>query len=312
MSSLFKKIFIVTGSVVAIASAVIGTNLFSVVPKAIENTTWMKNLDDSAKLSELSIPGTHDSGATHSIGDVAGKCQDLTIAQQLNLGVRFLDMRVQLRKDDLHVVHGFVDQNLKFSDAMNTCGQFLRDNPSEALLISVKEDADPSNSSVAFESKMSEIMQSAFGSDFYKESTLPATLGDARGKAILLSRYEESTIGVDCSSGWADNKVSFDLGCGIHVQDYYKFADSEEKKQPVLDCLEYAQSNSATHSSPLVINFFSGYLSQGFPPSYSVPVAKVMKPFALEHIKDYTCTGACLFDFVTQGLCDEIIGRNSL
>ena len=40
---------------------------------------WMGEVEDSRLITDLSIPGTHDSGATHSIFDVAGKCQDTSI-----------------------------------------------------------------------------------------------------------------------------------------------------------------------------------------------------------------------------------------
>ena len=55
------------------------------------NVEWMSGINDDTRLIDMSIPGTHDSGATHSIFDVAGKCQDLTIKEQLNVGTRFFD-----------------------------------------------------------------------------------------------------------------------------------------------------------------------------------------------------------------------------
>ena len=82
------------------------------------SSEWMKYVDDNTKLTELSIPGTHDSGARHSIGDVAGKCQDMSIADQLASGVRFLDIRLKLNNNKLVVVHDFVDQDLVFDDVI--------------------------------------------------------------------------------------------------------------------------------------------------------------------------------------------------
>ena len=79
---------------------------------------WMKNVDDNKLINDLVIPGTHDSGLTHSIFDVAGKCQDMTIINQLNAGVRFLDIRLQLVKNELKIVHSFVDQDLDFFDVL--------------------------------------------------------------------------------------------------------------------------------------------------------------------------------------------------
>ncbi|MBN2843687.1 MAG: hypothetical protein JXM68_11380, partial [Sedimentisphaerales bacterium] len=52
------------------------------------DNNWMQDLKDTALLSQLSIPGTHDSGARFEpIGGTA-KCQNLTIAEQLAIGVR--------------------------------------------------------------------------------------------------------------------------------------------------------------------------------------------------------------------------------
>ncbi|MBN2842929.1 MAG: hypothetical protein JXM68_07555, partial [Sedimentisphaerales bacterium] len=49
---------------------------------------WMAAQKDISLLSQLSIPGTHDSGARFEpIGGTA-KCQNLTIAEQLAIGVR--------------------------------------------------------------------------------------------------------------------------------------------------------------------------------------------------------------------------------
>ena len=58
-------------------------------------TDWMSAVNDSLKLSAISIPGTHDSGARYDPPLLSGtaKCQDLTIREQLNAGTRFLDIR---------------------------------------------------------------------------------------------------------------------------------------------------------------------------------------------------------------------------
>ena len=66
---------------------------------------WMSKVSDDVNILDLSIPGTHDSGAQHSIADVAGKCQDLSISSQLEIGVRFLDIRLQLVNDEFRVVY---------------------------------------------------------------------------------------------------------------------------------------------------------------------------------------------------------------
>ena len=54
---------------------------------------WMSPLDGGLLLSQLSIPGTHDSGARFEPLSRTAKCQTLTIGQQLDAGARFLDIR---------------------------------------------------------------------------------------------------------------------------------------------------------------------------------------------------------------------------
>ena len=47
------------------------------------NKNWMSELNDNLLLSELSIPGTHDSAANKCGGNLA-ICQSWTIFHQLN------------------------------------------------------------------------------------------------------------------------------------------------------------------------------------------------------------------------------------
>ena len=97
-------------------------SLFSMIPLNTYSNKdvmpWMSYIHDDTKISDISIPGTHESGATHSIFDVSGKCQDLSIKQQLRVGVRFFDLRLQLVNDEFKIVHSFVDQRLSFKKVM--------------------------------------------------------------------------------------------------------------------------------------------------------------------------------------------------
>ena len=52
---------------------------------------WMRSIDDARLLSELSIPGTHDSLASlvddsSALTQAWAKCQDLSLTQQLERG----------------------------------------------------------------------------------------------------------------------------------------------------------------------------------------------------------------------------------
>ena len=89
---------------VALMLASVVLTLLAVIPmqKAdSDRSDWMAQLNDDATLKSLTIPGTHDSGALHSIAEISSKCQSLAIKDQLKIGVRFLDIRLQLVGDKL-------------------------------------------------------------------------------------------------------------------------------------------------------------------------------------------------------------------
>lgn len=69
---------------------------------------WMGFLDGSYYLNEINIPGTHDSG-TYLMAPTKKKFsndQSLTIAQQLNAGVRYFDLRYGLDGGTVKLYHG--------------------------------------------------------------------------------------------------------------------------------------------------------------------------------------------------------------
>lgn len=98
-----------------------------------DNPGWMAQLEDSAVLSELSLPGTHDSLALH--GGDAAQTQSMALAEQLRSGVRALDVRCAHVNDTCRVHHGVVDQRTDLDAVLGTLAAFLAANPLEAVLV---------------------------------------------------------------------------------------------------------------------------------------------------------------------------------
>lgn len=252
-------------------------------------STWMKKLDDSTSLRNINMPGSHDTMALYSIGDLAGQCQSLSLEDQLNLGVRFLDIRLKEDKNQLKAVHGFIDQRASFEYITDVVEKFIKDNPSEMIIMSVKEEADPSNSDISFEESLKTYLNN---DTYYLNNELPNTLGEARGKVVLLSRYSSPSIGIPAYTGWEDS-CSFTLPNDIYVQDTYKITSKEQKQDEVVKCF-----NESGHA--LKINFLSAYRTNGFPPSYAPSAANDINPWINEEISKYNDRGIVLYDFVTE------------
>ena len=279
-----------------IASGIVGfSGLFKQQSKTYFHKDWMKDISDLTPIKEVNIPGTHDTMALRSIGDLAGQCQSLSLENQLNIGVRFLDIRLQLVRDELIAVHSIVDQKASFAQIVYTCETFLKSNPTEFIFMSIKEEEKAKNSSLSFEDA---LKQYAKGDYWNLDTSLPVLTGLARGKIHLISRYKDSTIGTPAYNGWAVN-ATFTMN-GIHIQDEYKVNDIEHKKTVIKECLE---ESSLLYQ--MKINFLSGYMTNSFPPSYAPSVANTINPWIMNELQNYpTNRGVVLFDFVTEEIME--------
>lgn len=277
--------------------------LFAFLPTEMSRTNasdWMASLDDTAHLTSLTIPGTHDSGALYSIADVAGKCQSLSVAEQLKAGVRFFDIRLQLRGDTLAVVHSYVDQLTGFEEVMDAMADFLRSHPTEFLLVSIKEDDEPRSPSTTFADAV-ETMLARYDDVFNPAQTLPQTVADARGTMTVIARYADAAVGIPAYHGWQDN-TTFLLG-DLFVQDQYAVSGTAEKQDAVTSAFLEAENVPDT----LALHFTSCYLTHGYPPiSASVP-AKTLLPWLADYLRTQPdVRGVLLCDFMTSELAETI------
>lgn len=303
-----KHIYIAAGvSLVAFLAAAF--SFMRVPSKEAKNADWMKNLSNSSLLSEISLPGSHDSGATHSLYEAAGKCQDATIEEQLNAGARFLDIRLRSTNDTLSLFHGSIDQELSFASVLDSCYSFLDAHQSEAIIMSIQKEQESVRSSKTFEEDLQAAIAPKLEDYWYTKNETP-TLGQVRSRIVLLSRYEAPTIGLNCqASTWVINDT-FDMDNGVkfHIQDHYKVGSNSDKWDSAKSCFSY--SASLTSPKPFVINFMSGYLTT-FPLPVAAPTAHYVNPLVAEEVAASSFTGIVLFDFFTSSLASAIIGANA-
>ena len=162
----------------------------------VDGPCWMGNVHDNKFLDELSIPGTHDSGTCSVDNDTElqtsqVKCQQDYIPTQLLEGIRYFDIRLG-KGDDPGIDHGGFylfkkDGNfLHLSDVIGYFTTFLKENPTEALIMLVSrgnDEATDEGITTAFAKVMDENPDL-----FYTSSRVP-TLGEVRGKIVLLRRF---------------------------------------------------------------------------------------------------------------------------
>lgn len=165
----------------------------------VDGPCWMKYVDNNKFLDELSIPGTHDSGTCSVDNDTEpqssqAKCQQDYIPTQLLEGVRYFDIRLGKNDEngDPGIDHGACyllkkDGNfMHLSDVIGYFNTFLSENPTEALIMLVSR-----GNGEATDESLTTALGKVFDENpdlFYTSSHIP-TLGEVRGKIVLLRRF---------------------------------------------------------------------------------------------------------------------------
>lgn len=222
----------------------------------VDGPCWMSHVDDDKYLDELSIPGTHDSGTCSVDNDTEPqssqvKCQQDYIPTQLLEGIRYFDIRLG-KGDDPGIDHGdyyLLKKDAYFmhlSDVIGYFKTFLNENPTEALIMLVSrgnDEATDESVTTAFAKVMADNPDL-----FYTSSRVP-TLGEVRGKIVLLRRFRLDgdsvsghTWGLDLTE-WDDKiKAHSDSATMCLVQDARGFEAAGETGDKEPYCTKvYAQ-----------------------------------------------------------------------
>lgn len=207
----------------------------------VSSTDWMSGLPDDVALSDLSIPGTHDSGTCWTWDNTMfSVCQDMpigehsyeyitwyldtetiTYAGMLNSGVRYFDLRLH-DDDGLGLYHGFSliqcllethdsfwgqphYEGLTMDKVMKWAREFLADHPGETLIFQVANETDSAATDCPVIYKYFHNLATEENSIIWSGDHVP-TLGEARGKIVLfmnINNYGQSDYDDGKGGYWA-------------------------------------------------------------------------------------------------------------
>ncbi|KAJ1563055.1 hypothetical protein HK405_003279 [Cladochytrium tenue] len=229
---------------------------------------WMGKYPDSTPLADLNIPGAHDaatwnySDATQAalvhVTDVGGatlnsaavyRCQEQSIASLLDAGVRFFDLRVAFDVVNSTLVFwhtaALQSQTATMEDVLFGFYHWLDTHPTETVLLSVmRESSTKLYSPKTVDEQLA--IYNALTSPAAKQYLLQTrgalgTLGDARGRIVLLRRfaldlldsaYDASLPGLYVNPAlWLDNNANITLvynsstGATAYIEDFYETSD---------------------------------------------------------------------------------------
>lgn len=305
--------------------------------KDIVGKAWMTAMDDSLRLNEITIPGTHDSATTYVQLPFFSNCQQLTISEQLAAGFRYLDIRlgVETKKDGtskLKLMHGFTSckkglapwkGNLYLEDVLKECYKFLENNPGETIIFTVKQEYGE-DSVADFQNLLNTYIEKDEDKWLLTDARFLPTLKEARGKLVLLRRYgDEAALGKDAGMffDWKDQggtevkeipyeeNLGEDLARNINIPIHYVQDRYEYGKTAKWKAFYYGFSNPANaESGDAFINFLStkGTLKYGHPFYFAFSLNKKL----LECEPGDGNYGWIIVDFGTKELASKIYGMN--
>ena len=338
--------------------------------KTDKYANWMSLLPDDRYLSALNIPGTHDSSTANVEGSWNASynkvaCQKYFIEQQLYAGVRALDLRTRWHGGDMVMVHGdFIchtpdhknkSKNKTFRSVLDTVINYLDKHPTETVIVTLKIDSgDKDKGRLALVNILNEYTTN-YPDRFYcwTETAFPntlvaaqnrmtsPTLGQARGKIVLMTRVDMSGAGESSLysytgpdlTKWDDSykdrnhyaqRIESESKVAVYIQDDYSSSDGNKKKQVFNTVYQLNGTYTLPGASKIEKkDFVFNYTSKTGSDHYgSTPLgaAKYMNDLIYnddlftpgsDEAKQNPRLGIVVMDFVNKQLCRRIIDRNA-
>ncbi len=284
---------------------------------------WMKELDGELPLNQIVLPGSHDSATQYVQLAFFSKCQALSIEEQLEAGCRYLDIRLGVdgHNDTFKLMHGFTNcrtspfnpvDKLYLDDLLDDCYDFLKKHPTETVVFAVKQEHGKDSVAV-FESMLNSYIRE--DADMWLLTDSIPTLDEARGKLVLMRRYEDEG-GLEARSGipliWADQKGAKDTRPNVvaekndfytlYVQDRFEY-DTEAKWEAFTKGMAMAEKRAK--DGDVILSFLStkGSLTYGHPRQF----ANVLNPRLAELD---SLSGWVVVDFLSPKLAETIYSHN--
>lgn len=243
---------------------------------------WMSKLPDSMYLSEVNMPGTHDAGAANMPSDSINQlsftlCQQLYLDEQLNSGIRALDIRIDSFTAALgdnpnpSIVHGSSlvicqnrsDDPLQLKEVMDTAKDFLNSHPEETIIMTLKGDGLIGGDDNIADCVLKYIKDSSY--PIYKpakgEGGNVPTLGEVRGKIVFIRRLslsDDYIIDLNKNSDSFSLIDAFGPDASEWDENHY---DEHQYAQQVGNSKVYAQDNYSEKDATTKLNYFTGTIT---------------------------------------------------
>jgi hypothetical protein len=273
----------------------------------------MSSLSDDIRISELSIPGTHDTMAIDDDDGPSVQCQSMSLATQLRAGIRVLDIRCRHIEDTFAIHHAQVYLDAMFgNDVLKPVVDFLRAHPGETVLMRVKQEHDPENNTRTFAETFEWYLNDVwyhdgegtaiapYGDWVWSGSSSNPRLGDVRGKIVILQNFTGGDYGIS----WG----------GAEIQDEYSVATNWDLDDKWYKIQDHAIAADTGDMDDLYINFLSGsggsfpYFVASGHSSHETGAPRLWTGLLWDNVTGSTCGSTDCYPFFPRLNCVSLLG----
>ena len=274
---------------------------------------WMSLLPDSTSFISLFIPATHDAATDAFISLSASRqkglqCQSGDFESQFAAGARGYDVRVG---DDLRLYHSSAATVHTFDGLLVTINELLDNHPTETLVMLLKRENGAQGKYSQWLQAVASHLNKKLGKRLFNGLTPETTLGELRGKCVLISREnfdsDTSTKGLMKAGGfatWTDNpKRSTETFTNYHstlkpltfvLQDCYKEIDCNGKAQLAEEGMKESEKLLENRVATILYTSLAGRPADN---------ARVINPAVLSFLRSTSaprCHGLLFMDFLNS------------
>lgn len=254
-----------------------------------DSKNWMSRLPDDILFRDITIPATHDSCANRDLLGLPSisSNQDLSLGQQLEAGVRCIDIRITEKGDGYGIYHGPVFMKMMLSDVVDVCRAFLQENPSEFILMFINYE----NGHHRLATPVIADLRDSDADLFFQGGSLSGVkLEDIRGKIIpaeaYIRIYGEPEL-VSTGDFWVP-----DFEYDIDEESFWKTDDPRIILDYVSDVMEMVRTGDRHYPDDPAVYTTASYLEGQFGlPNYRI-VSSYVNPRIQDYLKPYEGTGS--------------------
>ncbi|KAL2885189.1 1-phosphatidylinositol phosphodiesterase [Ceratocystis lukuohia] len=166
-----------------------------------EQSSWMSRMKDDVPLTQLVIPGTHNS-MSYGVENGLFQTQNVPLEQQLLGGIRYIEITCRYIDQKMAVYYGMADTGYSLDSVLTTIYNFLDEYPSETIILRIQKGGmfDFNTFITSMEgyfvpgSDLGDRAEYSIHAGNPYDIVFP-TLGEARGKIVILQDFASNPPG---------------------------------------------------------------------------------------------------------------------